>query len=174
MTQNLRCPIPQWYVAVHVLLRPSPPLAIEILTTCPTKARSVFPTNEYLRSSSNDCRRQNSESTCPAPALSLLLDENSGPPQGAAHPPPHTNNLSGPAIAIDPHEQVWQRLINHTVPQDELLPVVETLFSSRKPTDTVDRLRGSDAQALIDATDEAGRHTLHFQRSGSIYLHFVG
>jgi len=70
-----------------------------------------------------------------------------------------------PSVVIDSHEQVWQRLISHTIPQDELPSFIETIFSGKNATDMADSLQGSDAQALIDVIDEA-RHHPYICRTG--------
>ena len=69
-----------------------------------------------------------------------------------------------PPIAIDSHEQAWQRLIARTVPLDELPSLIETIFSGRE-TDVVNRLKGGDAQAFIDIMDEVPYHTRDFRRT---------
>lgn len=174
-------------MAVYRLCPTTPHLAI---TICAIQATSVLPINGMGRD--HRCDPRASESAYPASALSLLSDENLGPTGDTAHPgfvgcranggtaindnggsrcldpPTHPNNLNllGPPVAIDSHEQTWQRWINRATPQDKLLSVVETLFSSREAIDVVDSLRGSDAQAFIDVMDEVGRHFLYRPRSG--------
>jgi len=71
-----------------------------------------------------------------------------------------TRHLPGPSIAVDPQEQVWQRLITRAVPPGELPSLIETIFSGRK-SNVVGHLRGSDAQAFIDIMDEV-RHHAHY------------
>lgn len=69
-------------------------------------------------------------------------------------PAQYANDLFKQSATIDPHEQPWQRLIDPTIPHDQLLPLIETIFSDRKATDSVDPLQESDAQAIIDVIDE--------------------
>ena len=51
-----------------------------------------------------------------------------------------TDHSPDPSIAIGSHNQLLQRLISHTVPQDELCSLIETIFSDRKATDVIDHL----------------------------------
>lgn len=74
-----------------------------------------------------------------------------------------TDHSPDPSIAIGSHNQLLQRLISHTVPQDELCSLIETIFSDRKATDVIDHLRGSDTQAFIDVVGEVCHHTLYFR-----------
>jgi len=128
----------------------------------------------------NECSPQ-------APPPILSLDDN-GLTEGAAHPAlmdidnggavisgggtflpqtsPHldpaqdANDLPNPPIVVDSHKQAWQQLINRTISQDELPSLIETVFSNRKAINTVDPLRESDAQALIDVIDMVRHHSL--------------
>ena len=81
-------------------------------------------------------------------------------------PTRYTNDPPGPSIVTDFRERALQRLISRTVPKDELPPIIEAIFSSRKTTDMIDRLQESDAQAFIDVIDEVRHQTLYFRGMG--------
>ena len=72
---------------------------------------------------------------------------------GAPIPPPFNPSPDTPTV-LDPYNQAWDRLISCSAPQDELASLIETIYSSGKATDMVDRLRGDDIQAFINVTDE--------------------
>jgi len=74
----------------------------------------------------------------------------------------HTNNPFDPPTTTDSYQQAWQRLINHTVPQDELPSLIETVFSGRGWTDMVDCLQVNDAQAFVDMIDWVSHRALYF------------
>jgi hypothetical protein len=57
------------------------------------------------------------------------------------------------SVTLDHYDQAWQRLIGGAVPQDELASLIETIFSSEKVSDRVNRLQGNDVQTFIDALD---------------------
>ena len=75
-------------------------------------------------------------------------------------------SLPDPFIAIGSREQAWQNLVDHAVPQDELLSLIETIFSDEKATEMVDGLQESNAQAFIDVIDEVRHRTLSFRGMG--------
>ncbi|KAF9647563.1 kinase-like protein [Thelephora ganbajun] len=64
------------------------------------------------------------------------------------NPPPDIPNT------LVSYNQAWERLINDIVPQNELTPLVETIFSNEKAFD-INRLRRNDAQTFIDVVDKA-------------------
>ena len=74
------------------------------------------------------------------------------------------------STTTDSYEQAWQRLISHSVPQDELLLLLETIFSDKKRTDMVKRLQVSDAQAFIDIIDEVSHWALYSQGIVSLFI----
>jgi len=51
------------------------------------------------------------------------------------------------------YDQAWERLISGTVPQDELAPLIETVFSNGDVASMADSLQGNDAQTFIDVID---------------------
>lgn len=57
---------------------------------------------------------------------------------------------------IDPYDQDLRRLINNAVPPEELVPVIEKIFSGRSIV-TVDHFQRSDVQAFIDTIDQVRR-----------------
>ena len=61
------------------------------------------------------------------------------------------------------HEQAWQRLINRTVPQDELPLLVETIFLDGKAAGTINQLQRSDAQVFINVMDWVRHNFLPFR-----------
>jgi len=67
------------------------------------------------------------------------------------------------STTTDPYEEAWQRLISHSVPQGELLLLIETIFSDKKRTDMVKRLQVSDAQAFVDIIDEVSHWVIYSQ-----------
>jgi hypothetical protein len=64
---------------------------------------------------------------------------------------PNGHNLPPPA---EPPLVLLLCLIRSAVPQGERASLIEAIFSSRKVSDMVRRLRGSDAQTFIDVVDE--------------------
>ena len=70
-------------------------------------------------------------------------------------PPKNTNHSHKPLLVPDSNRRALRRLISRTVPQHELLSVIETIFSNVKAADTVKCLEESDAQTFIDIVDEA-------------------
>ena len=72
------------------------------------------------------------------------------------------SHLPDPSIAVDSHKQAWRQLISRIIPQDELPPLIETIFSDRKAINMADRLQASDAQALIDVMDRVRHHVSYF------------
>ena len=70
-------------------------------------------------------------------------------------PPKYTNHAHKPPLVPDSNRRALRRLISRTVPQHELLSVIETIFSNVKAADTVKCLEESDAQTFIDIVDEA-------------------
>ena len=79
------------------------------------------------------------------------------------NPPPDLSTVP------DSHDQTLQRLVSRAVSQNELASLVETVFSNKKVTDTVDRLQGSDIQTFIDVIDEVRHRTHPSQRHLLIY-----
>jgi hypothetical protein len=63
------------------------------------------------------------------------------------------------SVVLDSHNQALQRLISRAVPQNELASLIKTVFSDKKVTDLLGRLRGSEVQAFIDAIDKVRHHT---------------
>lgn len=90
-------------------------------------------------------------------------------------PSPHhdplrgTDNPPDPSVTVDSHEQALQRLISHTVPQEELPSLIREIFSDGNAADMIDRLQERDAQAFIDITDGVCHQTLN---SGGWLIHF--
>lgn len=76
-----------------------------------------------------------------------------GPSQRTNHPP-------DPTFLIDSYEQAWKRLISRAVPRNELPALIEVIFSGRKTSNIVDRLREGDAQAFVDVVDEVRHHAV--------------
>ena len=76
------------------------------------------------------------------------------------------SHLPDPSIAVDSHKQAWRQLISRIIPQDELPPLIETIFSDRKAIKMADPLQKSDAQAFIDMIDSVCHHVPYFRRIG--------
>lgn len=57
-------------------------------------------------------------------------------------------------LALDPSERALRCLISGTTTRGERASLLETIFSSRKATKIISRLRGRDAQTFIDVVDE--------------------
>ena len=57
------------------------------------------------------------------------------------------------AAILDSYRQDLQRLTSGAVPQDDLVPLIEQIFSGERVTDTLDSLRGDEVQAFIDVID---------------------
>lgn len=69
------------------------------------------------------------------------------PPQG------ETNLVSDPPPISDSDRRALQRLISGTVPQDELVPLIESIVSNVKAANIVEFLQESDVQKFIDVMD---------------------
>jgi len=88
-----------------------------------------------------------------------FLDWNTDFPQDATHPGfigasgIDRNLMSESGAPLPSYDQAWERLISGTVPQDELAPLIETVFSNGDVTSMVDGLQGNDAQTFIDVID---------------------
>jgi hypothetical protein len=63
------------------------------------------------------------------------------------------------SVTLSHYDQAWQRLVSGAVPQDELASLIETIFSSEKVTDRVNRLQGNDVQTFIDVLDAVWHHS---------------
>lgn len=85
------------------------------------------------------------------------------PPPGPAR---HANDPPSQSIAVNSHEQAWQRLITLTALKDELPSLIETIVSDSEMANVVDHLRRSDAQVFIDAIDGVGHRPLYFRGIG--------
>jgi hypothetical protein len=72
------------------------------------------------------------------------------------------------SVTLDHYDQAWQRLISGAAPQDELASLIETIFSSKKVTDRVNRLQGNDVQTFIDVLDAVWNHALPLPENGLI------
>lgn len=48
----------------------------------------------------------------------------------------------------------WRRLISQPLPTDERVSLIATIFSDRNEVDTVNLLRGDDAQTFVNVIDE--------------------
>ena len=57
-------------------------------------------------------------------------------------------------VPAEPSLALLQRLISGAASQSERASLIETIFSSRKATDMICHLRGSDIQTFIDVVDE--------------------
>lgn len=68
-----------------------------------------------------------------------------------------TNPPSDTPTVPDSYTQAWQRLISHAAPQDELVSLLEIVFSSGKITELIDGLQGEHTQTFINVMD-AVRH----------------
>jgi len=68
-------------------------------------------------------------------------------------PPGATDQSSEPSLVPDAGEQALRCLISDTIPKGKLALFIELIFSSKKATDTVSCLQGSDAQAFVDVVD---------------------
>jgi len=69
-------------------------------------------------------------------------------------PPKDTNHLSERPLISVSDRRALERLVSRTVPQDELLTVIETIVSNIKAANIVKELKGNDAQTLADIMDE--------------------
>ena len=70
-----------------------------------------------------------------------------------------TTEPAGPSPTLYPGERALQSLIGGTTHQSERILLIGTICSSRKATEMVGRLRGSDAQTFIDVVDEVRHHS---------------
>ena len=72
---------------------------------------------------------------------------------------PHTL-IPGPSLVLDSGQRALERLISRFVPENELVSLLEAIFSSSRATETLRGLDGSDAQTCIDAIDGVCNHAL--------------
>jgi len=70
-------------------------------------------------------------------------------------PPGDANDLSESSLISDSSVLALRRLVSRTVPQDELLSVIEAIVSKLKAAEIVERLQGDDAQTFADMIAEA-------------------
>ena len=61
---------------------------------------------------------------------------------------------ANPSPSLDCGERALQCLINGTTSRDEATSLIEAVFLSKKAIDRIAHLRGSEAQAFIDAANE--------------------
>ena len=47
-----------------------------------------------------------------------------------------------------------ERLISHTLSQDEVIPLIEAIFTSQDEVNMIDHLHGDNAQTFIDVVHE--------------------
>ena len=59
-----------------------------------------------------------------------------------------------PSLVLDSGERALQCLISGATPQGECTSLMETILSSEKATDMVDRLGETDAQTFVNVVDE--------------------
>jgi hypothetical protein len=72
------------------------------------------------------------------------------------------------SVTLNYYDQAWQRLISGAVHHDELASLIETIFSSEKVVDRVNRLQGNDVQTFIDVLDAVWHHAFLPPENGSI------
>ena len=89
------------------------------------------------------------ESSPTAPTPGSFLNGSSGLVRDAAS-----------SFISDPGKRALQRLVSHAVPQGELPTVVETIVSNMKAADIVECVEEGNAQAFIDAMDQACCHPI--------------
>ena len=104
--------------------------------------------------------RQFSESGSPVP--NLFLDGDLSLTNGAVPSSP----APGLSIALDSGKRALQQLISGAVPEDQLVSLIDTIFSSGNVSDIVGYLGGNNVQSFVDAMDEVCRHTSHLRRIG--------
>ena len=83
------------------------------------------------------------------------LPSSSFDPIRDASPPPDI-----PTTFDGSYDQALQRLIGGAVPQNELAPLIETIFLNKKAIDMADSLPENDVQIFIDAIDTVWHHAL--------------
>ena len=54
----------------------------------------------------------------------------------------------------------WKRLINPTLPVDERIPLITSIFSDTDGVEVFKYLSGNDAQTFVDVVDEVSIHNL--------------
>ena len=62
----------------------------------------------------------------------------------------------------------WKRLINPTVPTDERIDLIKSIFSDRDEVEAFHYLSGGDAQAFVDTIDEASVRIRLPRKSGPV------
>lgn len=56
------------------------------------------------------------------------------------------------------YDQAWERLISSAVPQNQLSPLLETIFLEQKVHDIIDHLQGNEIQTFIDVIGAVSWH----------------
>lgn len=131
--------------------------------------------------SERECGKQPNRFSPLVPALNSFLDENLAL-EGDSTPPVlidsgdvngnlvdecgqplslllgHTSHPSELPLISGSDKRALQQLVSQTIPQDELLSVVETIALNVKAANLVGCLQPSDAQTFIDVIDQAGHH----------------
>ena len=65
---------------------------------------------------------------------------------------------SEPTLVLNFVRPALRRLIGRAVPRDELISLIEAIFSKGRVSDIIGCVEGSDAQTFIDIMDEVGYH----------------
>jgi len=73
-----------------------------------------------------------------------------------------------PPTPVDLHAPACRRLINRAFSEDEVIPLLETIFTSQDEVKMIGYLCGDDAQAFIDAIDAVRPHSPSFPSRGLI------
>jgi len=144
----------------------------------------VVPSSRHLKlPSRRECDRQPNKSSHPEPTPSSSFDGDLGLVENAAPPaftdsggvdrdpvcegslalpllPGDRNRPSKPPSISDSDRRALQRLVSHTVPQDELPSTIGMIVSNVKAADIAGCLQGSDAQTFIDVIDEVCYHAI--------------
>ena len=94
---------------------------------------------------------QSSESSSQLPKS--FIDEDPGLAEDTRSP-----SIPGPSFVPDYCKQALQRLVSCAAPKDELVSLVEAIFSSGRVSNIVGCLGENNAQTFIDAVDEVCHH----------------
>ena len=106
--------------------------------------------------------RQFSESGSPVP--NLFLDEDLSLTDGAMSSSP----TPGPSLVLDSGKRALQQLISRAVPEDQLVSLIDAIFSRGNVSDIVSYLGGNGVQSFVDAMDEVCRHASHLRQIGRL------
>lgn len=65
-----------------------------------------------------------------------------------------SHTTAGVSILVDSNTPAWKRLIDHPLPQSEVISIIDSIITSKDELKMICNLRGDDAQTLINTIHE--------------------